>query len=97
MRDDQRPESDLLTTSGVRLASDVLRSLTGDNDPVGERDELMSLEEHGGPFVKSILPIEMGAPDDTEALDETWEREAFPTPMGDDDAIDDEEIDRDER
>lgn len=69
------PEADL------KMAADSLREMTGANDPTSERDEKMNGEERGGPHVDSILPVEMGAPSKTEQHDETWEREAYPTPI----------------
>ncbi len=70
-------EDDALPTEVEDMAEDVVREMTGDDDPITERDESMSPDESGGPWVETDAMTEIS----DDEVDPSWTRAPLPSPM----------------
>lgn len=65
----------------IELAGDALRLMTGDDDPFSRREETMSEDEQGGPYLMSSARRELSRANEDEYVDESWSREPYPVSM----------------
>lgn len=72
----EKNETDL-PSEAREMAEDAVREMTGEDDPISERDETMNEEEAGGPFVETDVMTELG----DDEVGASWTREPTPKPM----------------